>query len=401
MTLVKRGRYWHYDFWYRGKRHQRSTEQELRADAEQVEREAKRHLRREAHGIAPLEPAHTPSFSAWAETYLAVKKKRLRRCDVLERTLRMVLAFWGARPTQTEPVAGGVYHNLRLADPILNAQWIEDFEDWMGARGLSGSTKNSYRSALSGMYKLARKPRYRQRTRVTENPFSDIDRDATRRRRAQLPVEDLRRWMQHAAPHVVLAMAIGAMAPKLRLAQILALRFDKHLDRELTRISFEDHKTLHHTGEAQVTPVSSELRTVLEAVRRARPQSKYVITFRGKAVSSIKLGTAKAAARAGLTYGMKGGGITFHSLRGAMATECARLGIPELLAAQTLGHRDQRTTRQHYIHLVPDDERAVVERLSQHVGVTAAAVTAAGKTAGTRRLTAEDIKRMRAKMKAG
>jgi len=368
VTLVKRGGIWHYDFWYHGQRHQKTTGQDLRSDAELVELEAKRQARREAHGVATQQRQVTPEFSIWAEQFLAQKRQRLTRPEILERTVRMVLAFWGAAP-KTNPVEGGVYRNLTLGDPIEHPELIDAFDEWMATRGLSGSAKNSYRSALSGMYKLALKPRWRKRTNVTSNPFLDIDRDVPNKRRVHATLEDLQHWIRSAAPHARLAMTIGALAPKLRMAQVLALRFDRHIDRELTTIVFDRHKTVRHTKAAQATAIPADLRLVLDAVRRERPGVAQVITFRGEPVKSIKKAVETAAKRAGLTYGLEG--VTFHALRHIMAAECARLGIGEVLAAAHHGHKDPRTTRQHYQHMLPADQRAVAEQLAARLGLGA------------------------------
>jgi integrase len=386
VTLVKRGRYYSMDFWYRGVRYQRTTGQELKEDAEQVERDLKRQLRREAHGIATIDRTQTPSFTAWAERFLVEKRKKLTRPDVLERTVRMVLAFWGAKPSV--PVAGGVYKDLRLADPILAPELIDDFDDWMAVRGLSGSARNSYRSALSGMYKLALRPRWRRRTRIDSNPFEHIDRDTPRKRRVTATVEDMLRWIRAAAPHARLALTIGALAPKLRLAQVLSLRFDEHMDRDLTTFTFERHKTRRHTGSDQVTAIPVDLRAVLLAVRQAHPASTHVITYRGEPIQSIRKAAKTAATKAGLVYGLSG--VTFHALRHVMGAECARLGINEVLAAATLGHKDPRTTRQHYQHILPADQRAVAEQLAQHLGLGAELAASVETAAGTRAHTAAD-----------
>lgn len=398
MTLVKRGRIWHYDFWYKGARHQSTTGQELKDDAEQVERDVKRQLRREAFGIATITPAMTPTFTAWAERFLEHKQSRIERPDVLEKTLRMVLAFWGAAPTTKPPIKkGGVYHNLRLGDPIHDPDWIDKFEAWMITRGLSASARNSYRSAMSGMYKFALRPRNRKRTHVSTNPFEHVDRDTPDVRAFDVSVEDLRRWIRHAAPHALLALTIGALAPKLRLAQVLALRFDEHLDRELTTITWHRYKRARQKRRPQVTAVSKDLRRVLDAIRRARPESPHVITFRDKPIASIKRAVKTAAKEAGLVYGIKKDGVTFHALRGVMVTECARLGIGEVLAARVVDHRDPRTTRKHYTHLVDRDELAVVEQLAAHLDVTDLAIVAAGKTVGTRKMAVAKLAGIRAK----
>lgn len=377
MTLIKRGRIYHYEFRVHNVIYRKSTGQIHRDDAAEVEAAAQREVRRQAAGLPPLHPV-TPSFSAWAETCYAVKRMKLRRPDVYERTLRSVLAFWGARPTGRNPVAGGVYHDLRLSDPITDPTKIQAFEQWMAARGIAGSTRNSYWSCLSGMYRLALRPRYRQQTGVSVNPFLDVDRARPNRRRISLAPEDLRAWVQHAAPHARLAIIIGALAPKLRLDQVLALDFATHFDRDLRYITFSSYKGLDsHGGDPQITAIGDELREVLLELRRARPGVTRLITWRGKPVKAIKRAAQSAAKSAGLPWGVQGG-ITFHVLRKAFASEAALLGLSEVLVSLTLDHRDPRTTRQHYTHVEAAKQKPVMDQMAAHFALKQSALDAVG-----------------------
>lgn len=382
MTVVKRGSIWHYDFWFKGKRHQGTTDQTRRDDALRVESKVKERLRLELWDIATVDRMMTPSFTEWAPHYLAKQRITLSRPDILERTLRMVLGFWGRQPSVSDPIEDGVYHDLRLLDPIGDPEWIVKFEAWMDARALSGSSKNSYRSALSGMYELALRPRWRKHCRIKENPFRHIDRDPLRKRQTDLPIAALRAWLTAADPHARLALAIGALAPKLRLHQILTLRFDQHLDRDLMRIRFDAHKTARRTG-LQETPVVPELQAILKAVRTGR-RPTWVIRYRGEPVKSIKKSLKSAAKDAGLVFGLQPGGVTFHTLRHAMATEIARLGnVSRVLHASTMGHSDPRTTEQFYTHLALDDQRPVLAQLAGRTDLARLLLNDAGKFVGT------------------
>lgn len=384
MSVYKRGTVFHYEFWYRSIRHRGTTEQIHQEDAEQFERDLKTRLRREAHGITTFDPKNSPLIADFVEVHLRAKSKKIKRIDLLTRTLRMCLAFWGARPRQN-PVDGGVYHDLRLADPITDPTWLERFEVWMDARGLEGSTKNSYLSAMSQLYQTALRPRFRAKTGITTNPFGDVERNPTNVRVVNATIADLHAWIAAAAPHMRLALIVGALAHKLRMEQVLALRFDQHLDRELTRISFMDYKTqtLRRSRPAQVTTVSQDLRLVLEAVRRARPGVPHVITWRGKPVKSIKTASRNAAIRAKLKYGLADGGVTFHALRQIANTELARAGVPALLLATASGHTDSATVEKHYVHLPTRDEVAVVELLAERLRLKALAESTVGTIAGT------------------
>lgn len=366
------GKTWRYDFRWKGHRYAGSTDQLTKEDADLVEAEIKKRLRQQAWGIAPFSRASTPTFTAWAGVYFTAQQKRLTRPDILDRTLRMVLAFWGKKPAKNPALDedGKVepYHNLRLADPILDPIWLERFEQWMTRRKLSGATKNTYRSAVSGMYRLAMRPRWRAVTNITANPMLGTERDPVRSRKTTITADQLRAWITAAPPHVGLALAIGALAPKLRKASILTLRWDQHFDPDLQFITVSEHKTIRSTGEPQVVPIDPQLREILEPHRQfaKRTRRKHVILFRGKPVQDIKTALRSAAKTAGIPYGRSA--VTFHSLRHTMATLLAELGVPDHLRKDVMGHSDVRTT-QGYTHLRPIHERAPLAALSEKMAV--------------------------------
>lgn len=366
--LHPNGKTWRYDFRWKGRRYTGTTDQLTKEDADLVEAEVKKRLRQQAWGIAPVDRMRTPSFTDWASVFLRHQQARVTRADILAKTLRMVLAFWGRKPTKDAPVTGGAYHNLRLADPIIDAEWLEKFEEWMTARGISASTKNSYRSALSGMYRVAIRPAWRKKTNVSVNPCIGLERSATPSRQATITVAQLQAWIRESPQHVRLALAIAALAPKLRLASILGLRWDRHIDADLTYITNDQHKTIRTTGTPQVIPIDPQLRDILAPLRPAakRARQPYVITFRGEPVKSIKTALSAAAGRAGIEYGVHA--VTFHSLRHTMATILAELGVPEKQRQMVMGHLDLSTT-QKYTHLRPTHEIEPIARLSAAVPV--------------------------------
>lgn len=248
--LVPRGTTYRYDFRYRGKRYLGSTGQTKLTAAREVEARLKEKVRRVAGGL--VRPEDSPYISEWAGTYYAFRAERVRRPERILELLNRVLLFWGARPPEGHTVAaldGEPYHNLRLIDPVEDPDWIVQFEGWMRDRAISPQTRNHYRSAMSGMYRVALLPQFRKQTGVTMNPFVGLERERVHRRRVIVTVDQLRAWIAHASYHVRLAVAIAALAPKLRLRNILDLKWDEHLDEALTTITVWDHKTVHHTGE--------------------------------------------------------------------------------------------------------------------------------------------------------
>lgn len=361
-----------YDFTVKGRRYRDTTGLTDRRSAEEYEAALKSRIRLSNAGMLPTTPDDTPTFSAWAGPALAWHAKFIKRPDVLERTFRMVLAFWGAAPKgprrkgavpRVERV-GRPHHNLRLGDPIADPNWLNQFEQWMTARGIAGSTRNSYLSACSDLYTAATQPEFRALTGITENPFAGIRRSPTRTRVMALTPAQVLALVEASARHIAHALTIAALAPKLRVASILALRWDVHIDRELTRIQVPDHKTSRTTGLPQVVHISSVLRAVLEGIRRSqqaeavktrRAGSGYVITWRGQPVASMKRGLSGAVRAIGLTWGSAADdGVTFHTLRHSIATllaDATAVGhFTERLRADLMGHREIRTT-QKYTHL--------------------------------------------------
>lgn len=364
-----------YDFRWRRRRYKGSTGQRVLADAELVESKIKLRLRQQAGGVAPFDPKDSPRFQDWGEIYLQYQRRFVASPDVIKRSLVVVLEFWGSKPAKPRREPFGrkrriapPYHDLCLADPIADPSWLLKFDRWIAARGVSASTRNSYLSTVSGMYRVAMDPLYRQDTGITTNPFRDIRRGAQGKRSAALTPEQIIAWIREASYHVALAATIAALAPKLRLASILGLRWSEHFDADLRRITVDRHKTSGRTGQAQVTPISDQLRTVLLDTRSRQPDHDYVVAWRGEPVESIKTGAKRAATAVGLKWGIRGDGVTFHTIRHSIATLLAQLGMPERIRMELLGHSEIRTT-QKYTHLAATTQVEPHETLSQQLPV--------------------------------
>jgi integrase len=410
MTLYRRGRVWQYDFWFQNERFRASTHTTSRADAEWIENELKRQLAFRAAGVETPGGGRTPRFQDWAEVFFEHRQRKLkppRGPARLKDLVRVVLRFWGAKPPPRErfgPVEGEPYHDLRLGDVVADPYWIERFEQWMDARRIgpksrpmSNQTKKHYLSTVSMMFRVASAPKFRKHTNVTTNPFAGVERPQTHGRTVTLEVDELRRLLDHASYHVRLALAIGALAPKLRLANILGLRWRDHLDAALARITIHSHKTDGTLGAPLVVPVTPQLHAILEDAHARAGSSEWVVNYRGRPIGQIRGGVRGAAERAGLAYGLLVGGLTFHTVRHSMATMLAEIGEPERMRMEVMGHTRHSTT-QRYTHLRPRHQIPALERLSGAVSigdiVTKPGMRAVGKSAGRRSAT---VARFRAK----
>lgn len=365
MAVFRRGQVYHYEFEFRRVRYRGTTRMRRKREAEAVEAALRRRLERQAMGLE-VEAPLTPRLQEWAEVHLAHVTPELKHPDAHALYLDVLLRFFGARPADN-PHPDEPYHDLRLADPIADSEWLLRFEEWLHDRGVGPQTRNHYRSALRRMYGTALLPQFRRRTGVDRNPFEDLPRDRTVARSTSVTVDELRAWIGQASYHVRLAVAVAALAPKLRLGSILALRW-RDISADWQWITIAEHKTAHHTGAPQVVPVSAQLREILEDARARQPFSTHIVTYHRRPVSDIRGGVEGAAVAAGLRYGLKDG-ITFHTIRHAMATHLATLDLTEKARAEAMGHSAIATT-QRYTHLRPAHQRPTLEQLSASVKIS-------------------------------
>lgn len=390
-AYFEKGRGWRYDMRYLGHRYRSPRGFDTKRDAIDAEQVLRKKLKRQAAGLDPEPDARrSPRFNEWAGIYLAFVQERARlglikRPEIIQGNLRVVLRFFGAPPTPPDDPAPDYptpYHDLRLSDPIDDPSWLRKFEDWLTARTVSPSTRNHYLSVLSKLYWLAQHPEFRHAAQgVSYNPFGYRPRSRWRRRTAIVTPEQLVSWLSHASYHARLVMAIAALAPKLRLANILALEWDQHIDLERRIIVVQAHKT-DASGEPLVTAISDPLAAILIDARRRHPVARCVVVYRHRPVKTIDGAVKAAAEAAGLTWGRDvRGGVTFHSLRHSMSTLLARLGTTPALHQRVMGHQDGATTAG-YTHLEPDDERPALERLASQVGIQDAVTS--GPTRATR-----------------
>lgn len=364
MTVwFEKGRNWRFDFWLFNQRHTSPRGFESEQEAKDAEYELRRKLRRQKAGLEPVTRAPSWSFTVTAGKYyeFVVNRKRLDDVDTVDQRQRVILRFFGMKPAK-DAIDGEPYHDLTLQDPIDHPSWLLKFEDWMTTRGIAGPTKNRYRSAASRLYWFAMLPINREDSGITSNPFRGILRDDEHNRDVTLSGDQIRSILQYAPQHLRMAIVIAALAPKLRLGNILALRWDTHLDRALTMIRIVNHKTKRKTKRALVAPISSQLQVILKAARDTRPKVPWVVHYRRSRLTTIRTALQDACRSAGIRYGRKDG-ATFHTIRHSAATLLAELGVADGLRKDVMGHLAVQTTHG-YTHLKPIHERGPLEQLS-------------------------------------
>lgn len=374
------GKTYRYDFIWQKKRYTGTTHQLAKEDAALVEREIQLRLRHSAGGIAQFFPQETPRFQDWAEVYRRHVTRTLSRPDHVEHVLRVLLRFFGTQASAKEG-EDAPRHDLRLGDVIARPALVLEFEDWMRHRGVSNQSKNHYRSVLRRLYALALQAEYVATTGVTANPFVGRPSDPTVERTVTLEPDQVRRLLAAASYHVRLALAIAALAPKLRLSTILALEWARDFDPDPRATEFNPnrphyirvlrHKTIRRTKRPQASPVSRQLLRILKDAHARDPRSASVVTYRGGTIKSIRDGVKAAAEAAGIPYGRAlEDGATFHTIRHTVASLIAEIEDDPLKQRDVMGHGDLRTTLK-YRHRRPRQEKPAIERLSRLLPIEA------------------------------
>lgn len=372
MTVFRRARtggksdIYSYDFWVHGERYRGSTGQIAKDAAKQWERREQDKIRRLRAGLH-ADASATPTFQDWAEEAYEIHARRVSRPDRVEFLIRSILKFWGRVPKPSDGIPidqTAPYHDLYLGDVITEPYWLERFEQWMASRALSAQTKNHYRSMLSVLFKIACEPAQRERTGLVTNPVSGIHRDKTTGKKVTLTADEIRRWLAVAPDHLKRAVTIGALAPALRLQNILSLEWKPHVDLDARQITVWNHKTARKTKAPIIAAISPQLHRILTAWRRLDPNSTHVITYRKKPIKRYVHETVKKTLQAaGLPAG-RADGATFHTLRHSAATELVRRHVGMAHVQKAMGHADIQTSMR-YTHLVTDDVRAAAGELDK------------------------------------
>jgi integrase len=161
----------------------------------------------------------------------------------------------------------------------------------------------------------------------------------------KLSLDQLRAWFREAAPHLKIAIGIGALAPALRCHNILDLQWERDLDPDWTTITVSHHKR-DEDGEPLVVSVTPQLRAILDIAwphRRAAADAahvSYVVHYRGDKIKSPKTARREAARRAGVPYGLAEGSTQGRSCGSYSTDEAAgRRCLQGSQAAGGDGHR--------------------------------------------------------------
>lgn len=209
-------------------------------------------------------------------------------------------------------------HLLPYFSPLkahdVDAQSIRAYVLKRKAQGRSNSTINKEVAVLRRSFTLA-ELKFPKFTKLPETPpregfFTREEFDAVY---GYLPA--------HIQPIALLGYWTGC-----RLGEILALRWSQ-VDLEARTIRLRESDT--KSGYGRVIPLAQ---AVVDSLKSLKRDSKWVFTFRGEPIRSIRTAWSGACRKAGVDR-------LFHDLRRTAVRNLVRAGVPERVAMEISGHR--------------------------------------------------------------
>jgi len=182
------------------------------------------------------------------------------------------------------------------------------------------------------------------------NPLKNWKKAKTQPREMKLTLEDAKKIMACAEPHLKWAMEvcfnIGARPGE---SELLALKWE-HVDFGAGTVRIYATKTKTY----RIVPINANFLKRMEQVR-ATSQSGFIIEYNGKSVTRIVKSFRNACTRAGLTYPTR-----MYDLRHLFATTLLCKGADLAAVSKMMGHSTVKMTADTYYHYMEGEkERAV------------------------------------------
>jgi integrase len=329
MTLWKRGNvYWTY-VWANGARHVKSTHTGNRRLALRIDEQHKEELALARNFPNKLQPDMT--FGQLAARFLAEASPKAHHIDRLEILLPY---FADTLIAQLNRAAARDYraHRHEKKKALSDATVNRDLE--VLRHMLFWAVDEGYLAANS----LSRMPMVRER----------------RKPAPVMPLEEERRLLSHAAPHL-LGLVIGALDTGMRRGELLTQRWE-HIDFNRGVLSVTHSKTAG--GESREIPLTTRLYELLSANRQ---KEGFVFLFKGRPLHRIKTAWAAAIRRAGIRH------YRFHDLRHTFNTRLMEAGVMQEVRKAIMGHSSGEDVHSIYTHVELPAKREAIRKLEAWV----------------------------------
>jgi integrase len=194
---------------------------------------------------------------------------------------------------------------------------------------------------------------------TTVNPMKGRKKSKEKPRDVQVSVDDVRRIMEQAEPHVRWAMEVCFnLGTRPGPSELLALRWE-HVDFEKSTVRIYATKTKSF----RTVPVTAAFLQRLRVMRDAS-ESGYIIEYKGKPVTTIRKGFNTACDLAGIKVPVR-----MYDLRHLFATTMLANGADLAAVSKLMGHSTVKMTADVYYHYLEGEKERAVSKLPSLVAV--------------------------------
>lgn len=190
---------------------------------------------------------------------------------------------------------------------------------------------------------------------VQSNPMKLRQRIRERPREIQLTVEDMRRIMVCAEPHVRWAMEVCFnLGTRPGTSELLTLQWYQ-VDFQKSMVKIYASKTNSY----RIVPVRPAFLEKLKMMKSVA-QSNYIIEFRGKPVTTIRKSFKFACEQAGINYP-----IRMYDLRHLFATTMLTNNADLAAVSKLMGHSTVKMTADTYYHYMEGEKERAINLLPE------------------------------------
>ena len=193
---------------------------------------------------------------------------------------------------------------------------------------------------------------------ISKTPMKGRKKAKEQPRDVQVSVDDIRRIMDHAEPHIRWAMeACFNLGTRPGPSELFALRWE-HVDFEGCTVRIYATKTKTF----RTVPVTPDF---LERLREMRKTSKsgFIVEYEGKPLTTIRRSFNTACEKAGITVDVR-----MYDLRHLFATTMLANGADLAAVSKLMGHSTVKMTADVYYHYLEGEKEKAVGKLPSLAG---------------------------------
>ena len=194
---------------------------------------------------------------------------------------------------------------------------------------------------------------------ISKSPMKGRKKAKEQPRDVQIGIDDLKRIMDQAEPHIRWAMeACFNLGTRPGPSELFALRWE-HVDFDAGAVRIYATKTKTF----RTVPVTAAFLTRLREMRN-KSQSGFIVEYEGKPLTTIRRSFNTACEKAGITVDVR-----MYDLRHLFATTMLANGADLAAVSKLMGHSTVKMTADVYYHYLEGEKEKAVGKLPSLVGV--------------------------------